>query len=760
MMPPDDSDLMLIEEDGPDEAPLRGDAWRILIVDDDPEVHEGTVFALKDEVMLGRGLAFLHAYSATEARQVLVTERDIAVILLDVVMERVDTGLDLVRIIRTEIGLLEPRIILRTGQPGYAPETEAIRLFDINDYRTKSELTHTRLLTSVMAAVRAYVQILSLSRQRHGLQKIIDASPGLYEKPAIDLFAEGVILQIGNLLHIEPEGILCVEKCGTDEKSSEKSVSLRLIGATGRYRGFVGSALNQVPEKRAIDALVECVARRDHTFGNGWTALYIRPAPDRDGAVFLDTPTVLPDADRQLLSVFCTNIVGGLRNVKLLEELRNLAYFDRLSGLPNRSCFLTRLDEHIASGHLDFTVAIVDIDHFSDLNDAIGHANGDRVLHAVGLRLRAGLDDDCLVARVASDNFAIFGPPAKVNPAMIGRLFEKPFAMPDFELPVSVTMGLATLSESATCGPDALKAASIALKRAKIANRGHHEYYTREMEDIIRARIEIHRDLRQVLQKRGLAVFYQPQIELATGRLVGTEALVRWRRNDGEFVPPDQFIQVAENTGLIIDLGEFIITESCRQVAKWRDEGLGDIRMAINVSIAQFRSRHFLPFVADALATAGISGSSVEIEITESMVMNEVESVIETLSALRQLGISVAVDDFGTGFSSLNYLQRLPIDRLKVDRAFVRDIGSGGRGEIIAQLIVQLGKMLGLQIIGEGIESEIQAAVLRSWGCHEGQGFLYSQAVDPIALADWINRHGRNSPLPRRGGAAGGQKPV
>ena len=736
MTTPNGADELLIDEDTSTIAKLTANRWKVLIVDDDTEVHDSTVFALKSEVIVGRHLEFLHAHSAADAKLVLSDVRDIAIILLDVVMERVDAGLELVRAIRTELGLIEPRIILRTGQPGYAPECDAIRRFDINDYRTKSELTHTRLLTSVTAAIRAYDQILSLSRQRHGLQKIIDASPGLYEKSAIDVFAEGVILQIGNLLHIQPEGILCVQNCEADVDS--QAPFPRLIGATGRFRDFVGSSLIDLPEKRVVNALLECMARRQHTFGSDWTALYIGPGPGCGGAVFLDTPNVVLDEDRQLLSVFCTNIVGGLRNVKLLGKLRNLAYFDRLTGLPNRSYFLSQLDEHIASGHLDFAVAIVDIDHFSELNDAIGHATGDLVLRAVAIRLRSGLDEDCVVARVASDNFAVFGPPTAVNPRRIGRLFDEPFAMSDCELPVSVTMGLASLSEAETCGMDALKAASIALKRAKSGNRGRYAYYTREMEDVIRARIAIHRDLRQILLSQGLAVHYQPQIELRSGRTIGAEALVRWRRADGAYVPPDQFINVAESTGLIIDLGEFVFTESCRQVAKWQAQGFANLRMAINVSMAQFRSRHFLPFVAEALREAGISGTSVEVEITESMVMSDVDGVIATLSELRAMGISVAIDDFGTGFSSLSYLQRLPVDRLKIDRAFVRDLGSGGYGETITQMVVQLGNTLGLQIIGEGIENDTQAAILRGWGCHEGQGFLYSRPLEPEALSAWM----------------------
>jgi len=419
-------------------------------------------------------------------------------------------------------------------------------------------------------------------------------------------------------------------------------------------------------------------------------------------------------------------------------ELRALAFYDALCQLPNRNFFVAQLDQTMAAGDTEKTVALIDIDHFSEFNHAVGHTNGDHLLRAVAQRIKDGLGSDCTAARIASDNFAVVGPAAGINPRTLGELFSQPFVLPDGEMPVSVTMGFADLREIQGSGTDALKAASIALKLAKANRRGRYEYYAREMESDIRHRLATYQGLRQFLHDKGLAVFYQPQTNLASGRAVGVEALVRWRRDDGVFIPPEQFISIAEHTGLILDLGEFVFAESCRQLAAWQKNGLPDLRMAINVSTAQFRSRHFLPFVEATLKTTGAEGRNLEVEITESMVMNDLDGVIQTLSRLRALGITVAIDDFGTGFSSLAYLQSLPIDRLKVDRSFVKDLGTSERAGTLAKMIIDLGNTLGLTIIGEGIETPEQERILREWGCHEGQGFLWSPAITADAFESWV----------------------
>jgi diguanylate cyclase (GGDEF)-like protein len=419
-------------------------------------------------------------------------------------------------------------------------------------------------------------------------------------------------------------------------------------------------------------------------------------------------------------------------------ELSSLAFYDTLTQLPNRVFLVAWIDKILSEGDSGKTVGLIDIDHFSEFNHAVGYANGDSLLRAVAERIKDRIGRDCMLARIASDSFAIVGSASDVNPCELGDIFLQPFVLPDCEMSVSVTMGFTDLLEVQGSGTDALKAASIALKQAKANRRGRYEYYVRDMENDICHRLATYQSLRKVMHEKGLTVFYQPQTNLASGRIIGAEALVRWQREDGGFTPPDQFISIAEHSGLILDLGEFVFAESCRQLAQWQKNGLQNLRIAINVSMAQFRYRQFLPFVEATINKTGVDSRNLEVEITESMVMNDYGSVIHTLTRLREMGITVALDDFGTGFSSLCYLQSLPIDRIKIDRSFVKDLGTSDRAGTIAKMIVNLGNTLDLTVIGEGIESAEQEKILRDWGCHEGQGFLWSPAIPADAFEPWV----------------------
>jgi diguanylate cyclase (GGDEF)-like protein len=737
MLPDDDTVPIIDDADDALGGETAAPPWVILIVDDDEEVHSSTVFALGREHILGRPLAFLHAHSAAQARPLIAERNDLAVILLDVVMEESDAGLRLVHEIRRAMLRDDVRIILRTGQPGYAPEADAIRNYDINDYRTKSELTSVRLLTSVTAAIRSYDQIRSISYQRRGLAKIVDASSALFEKKAIDSFSEGVILQLAALLHIEPHGILCISHDPTQASSADTEDDLRITGATGTYRERLGMSLARLGDARITTAVGRCLEGRTTIYGGDWTAIYVDGKQHGEAAVFVDTPQQLGEIDRQLLTVFCTNISIGLENVGLIDRLHGLAYRDVLTFLPNRNGLLALLGALRVCNADARTLALVDINAFAEINDALGHGIGDGLLRAVAQRLSDAFGKDVTVARVTSDTFAVVTAEVGGLYDRIAALFAQPFAVAEYQLPVSVTVGFAAFSEVEGGSEEVLKAASIALKHAKSKNRGRFLYYSRSMGQELRERLELTQRLQDVLKDGSLAVHYQPQVRLTDGKVVGAEALVRWRSEDGSYVPPDRFIAVAERAGLITDLGEFVLAEACRQAARWAASGLGDVRIAVNVSIGQFRSGDFLERSFAIIRECRVEPHQLEIEITESMVMNDPAVVIGTLTAFRRQGFSVSLDDFGTGFSSLAVLQQLPVDRLKVDRAFVRELGSRGRGEKIAEMVVQLAKTLDLSIIGEGIETEDQQRILREWGCHDGQGWLYLPAVPHGEFEAW-----------------------
>jgi len=293
--------------------------WRILIVDDDPDVHTTTSFALRGTEILGRSLAFLHADSAEQARKVLGNENDIAVILLDVVMEEEDSGLKLVRVIREQLGMLDTRIILRTGQPGYAPEMDAIRDYDINDYKTKSELTRNKLFTALTSAIRSYRQIRTINSNRHGLDLIVRASGELLALSGIRNFAAGVITQMSALLGIMPEGLICVRR--PPEGVLSHSDDTVVIAAAGRYASLINLPIKEIGNDHVYACLNHCMDLEQHVFGPDYTTLFFGSRSHRNMAAYLDAPLEIDDSSRQLLEVFCTNISVGLENTLLFSQL-------------------------------------------------------------------------------------------------------------------------------------------------------------------------------------------------------------------------------------------------------------------------------------------------------------------------------------------------------------------------------------------------------------------------------------------------------
>jgi len=722
-------DLVFLDEAPAPRAAPQGirNTWRILVVDDDADVHSTTAFALASLEVQGRPLEFLHAYSAHEARALLARVPGIAVVLLDVVMEHADAGLHLVRHIRETLGLTEIRIILRTGQPGYAPEMDAIRDLDINDYRTKSELTRTKLYTAVAAAVRCYQQLHTLTMGRVALERIARAGAELMNLHVPRDIARAVLGHAAAVLLQEPDGVLCVNENG----------GLQVLGAAGSCVPFEGGALQQHPD-REVHALVARALRERCTQSTPErVALYFAGKSGRDFAAGLVLREPLTEGRRRLLDVFASVVAVGVDNLELVGRLNDAAFYDRLTGLPNRTSLVEALDAELgASERTDATLALVDIDHFAESNDALGHQFGDMLLVAVAQRLQERLHG-LVLARIGGDTFAVLGDAAACTPQVLQGLFAAPFAIDGQDVQVSSTQGLVRLLEHDGSGADALKDADIALKRAKTRQRGGHFYFSRSMGVEIRERVSLMHALRGGFARGELFLDYQPQIDLASRRPFGAEALLRWRL-DGRLVPPDRFIPIAEYSGLIVEIGAWVLREACAELVRLRAAGHRDFTMSVNVSQAQFRHPQFVEVLRRALQDTGAPPAYVELEITESMAMEDPGHLAEILGELKRTGVSIAIDDFGTGFSSLSHLQRLQVDRLKIDRAFVSEITGSARGSSIAEMVIQLGRNLGLSVIAEGVEDERQAQILSALGCPLAQGFLFSRPLSPEGLRAWL----------------------
>ena len=710
--------------------------WRILIVDDEPDVHQATTFALKDAVILDKHLEFIHAYNGEEALAILSRETDIAVVLLDVVMQGEEDGLLVARAIRDQLNLQEIRIVLRTGHPGYAPEYQVIRDYGINDYKTKSDLTQIRLMTTLTAAIRSYQQLKIINASRRGLEMIVEASALLFERRSLESFAAGALTQLAALLGLAPDGLICTHQPRAPGPRPPQEWTI--VSAAGDLQPLINQPLHALDRPEIFNAIEHAIRSRSSIYSARFTVLYLRRPSSQEAAIYLDTGRPIPLADQQLLEIFCSNIAIGFENIALFKQLQDLAYIDPLCHIPNRTQFVSRLNHLLQIPQADQIVVLLDIAQFSQINDALGHLIGDQLLQSVSQRLRALVPPSVALAHIGVDLFGLAGREADIDLGRLRAAFSKPFNVGAHLLRIKITSSAARLTDTEATGIGCLKDVTIGLNLAKREGPGSFTWYSPAMSRASRERLDLLNDLEAAIRQQQLLVYYQPQVSLADGAMVGMEALLRWPTTEGQFIEPDRFIPLAEQSGLIIELGDWLLGKVCEQLLAWRNEGLGDLKVAINVSMVQFNHDGLIDQLATRMRQFGVSPHQIEIEITESVAMQAPEDVIQKIRQLKQLGVAVAIDDFGTGFSSLAYLQKLSADRLKIDRSFISEISQNEGSLSIAEMIINLGHKLGISVLAEGVETAEQAALLRASGCDEAQGYLFARPAPARMVGQWL----------------------
>ncbi|MBR0840773.1 EAL domain-containing protein [Bradyrhizobium liaoningense] len=414
-------------------------------------------------------------------------------------------------------------------------------------------------------------------------------------------------------------------------------------------------------------------------------------------------------------------------------RLAFMAQHDALTGLPNRNLLRQQVDEmllHRRRSTDKVALLMLGLDNFKSVNDTLGHAVGDKLLRGVAKRLRSTLREEDALARLNSDEFAIVqsGLTRPEDAVMLAkRLVEAiadPYLLDGHSVVIGASIGIAMAPGDGDDSEKLLKSADMALSRAKADSRGTFAFFEAALDAKAQSRRKIEVELRDAIQNDVLRPYYQPLIDLSSGRITGFEALVRWPHAERGMVSPAEFIPVAEDTGLINPLGGLMLRRACLDAAAWPD----DVRVAVNLSPLQFRSGNLLSIVTDALKHSGLPPRRLELEITETLLLEKSAQVLATLHALRALGVRISMDDFGTGYSSLSYLRSFPFDKIKIDQSFVRDLGANREAQAIIRSIVSLGKGLGVTITAEGVETEAELSCLRAEGCDEGQGFLFSKA--------------------------------
>lgn len=452
------------------------------------------------------------------------------------------------------------------------------------------------------------------------------------------------------------------------------------------------------------------------------------------------------------------------RNMKQLEKqtadrIHRLAYYDTLTGLPNRTFFVEKLEEGIKLKVMRedkrLVVFSVDIDHFKDINDTMGHEIGDKLLEAVGKRLLNVVPEGTVVSRSSVDEFLIMmtldrsDGDGSVTIEDIRKALAMPISVLRELFEIRVSVGVTYCPDDGTNAAQIIKNSDIALNRAKIEGRDTVRYYSEDFDLSVQRRFQMLRDLRTAMENGELILHYHPQFNLATGELIGTEALLRWMRPDdsasgGSLVPPSEFIPIAEQSGLIVPIGEWVLKTACRVNKAWQEKHGVFFCMAVNISSVQFHRSNIVDMVDSALRETGLDPKYLELEVTESVFMEDMDTTIDILSQLHDLGVQLSVDDFGTGYSSLNYLRQFPIDRLKIDQSFTRNALINESAATITKAIISLGHSLGLKVIAEGVETSEHEGFLKRELCDEVQGFKYTKPLPAEKFWDFVTVYNAN----------------
>lgn len=714
-----------------------GRSWKIAIIDDETSMHQATTLALNKVAILGYPLTFIHAYSGTEGRQLLEDNPDTAVVLLDVVMETEDAGLRLASYIRNELGNHTTQIVLRTGQPGYAPEESVIENFEINDYKTKNELTRAKLFSTLCTSIRSYHNLVSIQKSRDGLRKIVDSAANQFQERSLASFTEGVLEQINVLFDIHSEGIFCVssrplnppqqlEKIYCHATSKRQEDEHIIVAASKKYQKVFGHPLDSVE----LEPSSQCVIRQAFKEGknviqDGNIALYL-DTPSRWKAVIYimtDRTNLLDQLDPELLSVFIQNVALGLENTKFINQLFDAVFTDETTGLHSRLGFVDSHAPALLKQTGRLTLAVIDIDDFHQINESLGFEYGNRVLKVFGSTLQQALPANSVVGRLHSDAFAVateLEEPDLCN--MLQNLQDTRFSMDGGTFYLSATAGLFSVSYDGDIYDIevALRRAEIALKQAKSKRRGSTLTFDAGMEKACTERLNLINKLRHDLAENRLYLVFQPKVDLRDDRIIGAEALIRWDHPELGEVSPGVFVPIAEAAGLSFELDTYVFRNACEIL----EANPHFPEIAVNISPLTLSRRELLPVLNGILQKYGVDKERISLEITEGCFVQG-ENTKFNITMLHRQNWTLHLDDFGSGYSSFGYLLDLPVSVIKIDRIFTWGLSKCDRSERLLGGMVNMLKGMNKQVLIEGLETEEQLVAAVAAGLDMAQGYLF-----------------------------------
>ncbi|TDF42035.1 EAL domain-containing protein [Alteromonadaceae bacterium M269] len=727
------------------------DCWQVLIVDDDHAIHDVTKLVLNKFQFDGRPIQLSHAYSAEEAKTILEEDNNFNVMLLDVVMETDHAGLDLVQYVRNVIKNQFLRIILRTGQPGQAPELSVIVDYDINDYKEKSELTAEKMRSCVATALRSYKDldtIRELAQAREVLTQQVNARNKELENTNHLLKSE-----IEMRLDTEQQLALTNDRLESIINNSSSLISLK--GIDGKYE-MVNDAfksalnLNVEYENGLTDVdlfpieTAMLIKRNDQEVINTSHSIQCEELlPSVDGEHFYLSVKFPLYNEQNVIHRVCSINTDITDRLEAQNEIIHLAHYDPLTDLPNRSLFIDRLSQAISRNqrlkkHL--AVIFLDLDRFKNINDTLGHNVGDKLLVEVAKRLKSIMRSADSVCRLGGDEFAILLTDLTHKQDVIRvadkimQLLSAQYSIEHRELIVTPSMGISRCPLDGDNVQLLLKKADVAMYKAKRAGKNAYRFYSQEDDSQANLQLSLEVDMRKMINRRmeQLVLHYQPKVDFSNGEFTSVEALIRWRHPTRGVLQPGQFIPFMEEAGLIVEVGTWVIREACEfaiRLSKTQDP----LRIAVNLSSVQLKQKGLTEKLESILETTGCSPEWLEIEVTECSLIDDFEETRKTLERIAEIGIKLAIDDFGTGYSSLNYLKRLPFNTLKIDRSFIVDAPKKEQDKAIVTTIAQLAHNLNMNVVAEGVETVEQYHLVKSVASHHEnnqiQGFLFSKPV-------------------------------
>jgi diguanylate cyclase (GGDEF)-like protein len=591
--------------------------------------------------------------------------------------------------------------------------------------------------------IKGFVQILPNNAQNdefdspHHLIKEVIMHNGNSTMPRIDI-----------LINALPDFVNVKDGQGKWVEANSVALDVFHIPKDAVYKGKSDSELAEYAPFFA-EALRYCEETDDYVWSKGCTvrAEEVIPQPDGSVRVFdtIKVPIFHDDGSRRLLIVVGRDISEQKRNEQIIHHM---AFYDTLTGLANRALLSKTVSEALDDqSENDSSVAVlfIDLDNFKTWNDTKGHSIGDELLKQVAERLRSCVrSNQDMICRLGGDEFIILLPEvddfadASVVAKRIIKQFSEPWDIAGERVFITASIGIAMATEGQMDADSLIRNADIAMYEAKRKGKNTYRFFDQKLNEQVRHRFEIERALRRAFEKNEFTLYYQPQVNAVTHKLTGAEVLIRWIRPGYGIVPPSEFIGIAEECGFIIPLGKWVIRETCKQIKEWAAKGQPPFRVSINISPRQFQDEELVEYFRETLQDTGVKGEWLGVEITESVIVPDIEYAQKTLHALRQMGIKIDIDDFGTGYSSFGYLMDFPVDRIKIDKSFVCDI-SEGKVAAIVKSIIALAKNLNMSSIAEGVESQSQSEVLAIYGCNELQGYFINEPVPASEFLQYIN---------------------